>query len=232
MSTIITSKAQRIRTLASELDQLGKTALEKAIEAGSLLRECKAALDHGQWLPWLKSNFSFTDRTARNWMRISEASASGKLETVSDLTEAYRITTETKTNGGEVRATAPAMPPVHQRLLLKSPAGDIAAIEPIDDTYVQVTFTEPGFDSLLNSEIRILSIAGTKRGIHKNHAWEFLTKNTHADWNNAATAYFPWNSSHEIRKTTRNLNLCEGNGVDWVDEAFSLDELETGGIKP
>ena len=64
-----TTNIDRIRTLAGELAQLGKSALEKAIEAGSLLKECKAGLEHGQWLPWLKSNFSFTDRTARGVRR-------------------------------------------------------------------------------------------------------------------------------------------------------------------
>lgn len=97
-SAITTTKVDRIRTLASELDQLGQTALEKAVEAGSLLRECKAGLDHGQWLPWLKSNFSFSDRTARRWIQVAEDSSSGKLDTMSNLnlSEAYRSVTETK----------------------------------------------------------------------------------------------------------------------------------------
>jgi hypothetical protein len=91
MSESITATVERIQTLAAELETLGKTALAKAIEAGSLLRECKASLAHGDWLPWLKDNFSFSHKTAMNWMMIGEAEAAGKLVTVTNLVEAYRL---------------------------------------------------------------------------------------------------------------------------------------------
>ena len=84
----------RIRTLASELEAIGKTALSKAIECGRLLSEAKEQLGHGAWLPWLADNFTFTPRTATNWMKVAEMHATGKLksETVSDLSlsEVYR----------------------------------------------------------------------------------------------------------------------------------------------
>ena len=87
----------RIRALAAELDQLGKTALAKAIECGKLLSEAKEALPHGAWLEWLQSNFTFTPRTATNWMKVAEMHATGKLksETVSDLSlsEVYQLAT-------------------------------------------------------------------------------------------------------------------------------------------
>ena len=88
---ITTTTVQRIQTLAAELETLGKTALGKAVEAGNLLRECKAGLAHGEWLPWLKDNFSFSHKTAMNWMMIGEAEAAGKLVTVTNLAEAYRL---------------------------------------------------------------------------------------------------------------------------------------------
>jgi hypothetical protein len=51
MSTeITTTTVARIQTLAAELEALGRTALGKAVEAGNLLRECKAARAHGDWL--------------------------------------------------------------------------------------------------------------------------------------------------------------------------------------
>jgi hypothetical protein len=103
VNAIAETQVDRIRTLAAELDTLGKTALEKASEAGRLLIECKARLQHGEWLPWLESNFSFTDRTARNWMRISEAHDAGKLENVSDLSEAYRVITDSKPDENDGR---------------------------------------------------------------------------------------------------------------------------------
>lgn len=180
MSAIITTKVDRIRTLASELDQLGKSALEKAIEAGNLLRECKAGLPHGQFLPWLKSNFSFTDRTARNWMRISEASASGKLENVSDLSEAYRLSTVTRET---VERSPFVLPPLGQRLILVSPNdGDetIAAFEPMDEKFIKVSWIEDG------------EVLATRRGIRRDHAWQFLVMQSRVRWWKHVPVYTPW----------------------------------------
>lgn len=222
-ATLTTAKIQRIQSLAEELDALGKTALEKALEAGTLLIECKADLAHGEWLPWLEKNFTFTDRTARRWMKLADDMQSGKLksDTVSNLAEAYRITTETR----EIKPNPCPfeMPELNQRLILLSPMHDCAAIEPMNETYVQVTYTEPGIDPSLfdGREIRIATIAGTKRGIHKDHAWQLLIKNSNADWKNASAACVPWKAP-DMTQTTRNLNLHD---VGWMDECFSLETL-------
>lgn len=184
-SALSITKVDRIRALASELDQLGKSALEKAIEAGGLLKECKAGLDHGQWLPWLKFNFSFTDRTARNWMRISDASASGKLETVSDLSEAYRITTKPKET---VEKSPFILPPVGQRLILVSPIhGDktIAAFEPMDETFIRVSWIE-------DIEAEDIEVLETRRGIRRDHTWNFLVSQSRVNWRGHVPVYTPW----------------------------------------
>lgn len=231
-ATLTTAKIQRIQSLAAELDALGKTALEKALEAGTLLIECKADLAHGEWLPWLEENFTFTDRTARRWMKLVDDMQSGKLksDTVSNLADAYRITTETR----EIKPNPCPfeMPQLNQRLILFSPMHDCAAIEPMDETYVQVTYTEPGIDLSLfddGRELRIATIAGTKRGIHKDHAWLFLIENSNADWKNASAACVPWKAP-DMTQTTRNQNLY-GDCVLWMDECFSLETLEQGGLK-
>jgi hypothetical protein len=227
-SAITAGTVTRIRELAAELDTLGKTALEKAIEAGNLLRQCKEGLAHGTWLPWLEENFSFTDRTARRWMKISEDAETGKLktDTVSNLSEAYRITAEPKqiVADSDAQKVPYKMPSVNQRMLLISPSGVYAAIEPMGETYVQVTFTEKQLNPLGGcDEIRFGSICGTKRGIHKDHAWFFLTENTHADWKTAKVGYVPW-TPPDISKSTLNPNLY-GDNISWLDECFEL-ELE------
>ena len=97
MSALTITAVPRIKQLVSELDQLGKSAFDKASEAGRLLAECKNDMEHGQWLPWLESNFTFDERTARRWMRVAAAKAAGEIpDTVSDLTTAYRLTTTAK----------------------------------------------------------------------------------------------------------------------------------------
>jgi hypothetical protein len=54
------------------------------VAAGELLLEVKAALPHGRWLPWLASEFNWSDRQARRLMSIAEAFG-GKSDAVSEL---------------------------------------------------------------------------------------------------------------------------------------------------
>jgi len=70
MSGITESLASQINE-AHRLTQehLGKTILF-AIEAGRLLIEAKAATPHGRWLPWLRENITFSERTAQAYMTV------------------------------------------------------------------------------------------------------------------------------------------------------------------
>jgi hypothetical protein len=51
--------------------QAANATLEHARRAGELLEQAKAQLDHGQWLPWLKEHFPFSERMAQNYMRVA-----------------------------------------------------------------------------------------------------------------------------------------------------------------
>ncbi len=222
MNAITETKIERIRSLSIELDAIGKTALEKASEAGRLLSECKDGLKHGEWLPWLESNFTFTDRTARRWMKLDEDIRSGKIksDSVSNLAEAYRITTETKVVSG-----CPfKMPSANERLLMRSVNGDCAVVEPMGEDYVQITFTEPGLDDD-GLDLRIANIAGTKRGIHKDHAWKFLRHLSQSDWSSAVISYGPYKAP-DIAFGTQNKKLSTDQ-FDWIADCL---EIPQGGI--
>jgi hypothetical protein len=65
-----------------------KRTVQDAIEIGELLTKQKAILPHGEFLPWIARELPFSDRTARNYMKLYQHKS--KLETVSDLQEAYR----------------------------------------------------------------------------------------------------------------------------------------------
>jgi hypothetical protein len=68
---------------ATAIRQLGKRVVADVIEIGCRLADCRDNhLEHGQWLPWLKKEFGWTDRTARNFINVYEQS---KLEKFSDL---------------------------------------------------------------------------------------------------------------------------------------------------
>jgi hypothetical protein len=45
--------------------------LQHALEAGRLLMQAKGRVEHGEWLPWLSKNVTFSDRTARAYMQIA-----------------------------------------------------------------------------------------------------------------------------------------------------------------
>lgn len=68
-----------------------KQSLEKAVRIGELLSHTKEALRHGEFGPWIEKNVPFTDRTARNYMRLYSERDRLKTETVSDLKTAYRL---------------------------------------------------------------------------------------------------------------------------------------------
>jgi hypothetical protein len=80
-----------INKLHQDLQELATGALDRAIRLGELLSAAKSRLPHGQWLPWLASNVAFSERTARNYMRIFENRAALKSANVADFGEAYRL---------------------------------------------------------------------------------------------------------------------------------------------
>ena len=47
-----------------------KSSLEKAIRIGEILTDQKQDLKHGAFIPWVRSNPPFSDRTARNYMNV------------------------------------------------------------------------------------------------------------------------------------------------------------------
>ena len=91
MSIIEKGIASEIIKLHNEILGLGRTCLEKAVRIGRLLIEQKAALKHGEFTDWIESNLPFTDRTARNYMRLYENRDLLKTENVSNLQGAYRL---------------------------------------------------------------------------------------------------------------------------------------------
>jgi len=63
--------AQAIDREHQAAHQAARTALEHAFECGRLLLEAKAAVPHGEWLPWLEANCTVKRRTAQLYMRLA-----------------------------------------------------------------------------------------------------------------------------------------------------------------
>lgn len=88
MGEITNNRADQIKVLLAELDRTLKMSVEKAIRIGQLLTEQKSDMDHGQFLPWLESNFEMSERTARKYMMLHRYRDKTALN--ADLQEAYQ----------------------------------------------------------------------------------------------------------------------------------------------
>lgn len=76
--------ADQARSSADRIREKVKRTIEDIVDVGNDLVSVKEALPHGQFGPWLKAEFGWTERTARNFMAVAERF--GKTETISDLT--------------------------------------------------------------------------------------------------------------------------------------------------
>lgn len=47
-----------------------RAGIETIIKVGEELSNCKETMEHGQWLPWIDSNFGLTERTAQRYMNV------------------------------------------------------------------------------------------------------------------------------------------------------------------
>lgn len=60
-----------IETITTEIIQLKQDAGHAILGIGQRLIEAKEMLPHGEWLPWLEERVEFSERTARNFMRLA-----------------------------------------------------------------------------------------------------------------------------------------------------------------
>ncbi len=102
MKGIEKSLIAEINKLHGEILKSFSTALEKAIRIGELLTKQKEDLKHGEFTAWVNNNLPFTDRTARNYMRVYGERDRLKTETVSDLSSAYQLLIEDKSQSKQI----------------------------------------------------------------------------------------------------------------------------------
>jgi Protein of unknown function (DUF3102) len=79
-----TSQETVLAENVASIRQLSKRVIGDVIEIGRRLSDCKTLLGHGKWLSWIESEFSWTDRKARNFIAAYEFARS-KSEKISDL---------------------------------------------------------------------------------------------------------------------------------------------------
>ncbi len=70
-AVVLANLAQRINTEHEAARAAMRKGLQHALNAGELLIEAKAAVPHGEWLPWLETNCSVSERTAQLYMKVA-----------------------------------------------------------------------------------------------------------------------------------------------------------------
>jgi Protein of unknown function (DUF3102) len=81
-SQFLAREAKAIRRLKARAAQ---RLLTDVIEMGRRLDRVRRRIPHGDWLPWLKKNFAWTDDTALNYIRVFQSRGRFKSRTIRDL---------------------------------------------------------------------------------------------------------------------------------------------------
>jgi hypothetical protein len=90
------AQATRLRQIHGEIVSTASEMIDRAIEAGGILQEVKAALPHGDFTTWVEFNAGFGMRTAQRYMKIYENREALKNDTLSFLTDAHKMLTMQK----------------------------------------------------------------------------------------------------------------------------------------
>lgn len=71
MARTLTPGDRDIETITGEILEAKRAGGEAILTIGRCLIEAKEQLPHGEWLPWLNERVEFSERTARNFMRLA-----------------------------------------------------------------------------------------------------------------------------------------------------------------
>jgi Protein of unknown function (DUF3102) len=99
-------RAELLKQHANEIRRLGKRAVADIIEIGQRLIEAKKFAGHGNWLPWLKREFGWSDRAANNFMLVAEGAKSANFADFNvPVSSLYRLAAPS-TPAGVIEAVA------------------------------------------------------------------------------------------------------------------------------
>ena len=84
----IADAGDELNRLHGEIENKMRSTVSDAIRAGEILAQVKERLPHGDFLPWIKLNCRFSERTAYNYIGLHGHSS--KIATVANLQDAYK----------------------------------------------------------------------------------------------------------------------------------------------
>jgi GH24 family phage-related lysozyme (muramidase) len=81
-----------VKDRADCIRELAKRTRKAIVQIGEWLAQVKERLPHGQWLPWLQTEFGWTDRTAQRFMQVYMAFKSDNLSNLEiDVSALYLL---------------------------------------------------------------------------------------------------------------------------------------------
>ena len=89
--------AQEIRECHEQVMACARKTFEHAVRIGELLTGVKVGLKHGEYQKWIALNCPFSERTARNYVRVYQRRDILKTANVAVLTDAYGILAKVQT---------------------------------------------------------------------------------------------------------------------------------------
>jgi hypothetical protein len=132
------------RTINAEHKLFGQqlqSSVAHARRAGELLLQVKQQVGHGHWLPWLKTNLTFSERTAQDYIRVArrwDELIGSNPQRVADLTYREAVKLLADRRAGEDEEDTPPTQPV--------PAPD-TSLEVIGEAlHERMISLEPGID--------------------------------------------------------------------------------------
>src|SRR5208283_750754 len=100
MNTIELEKVQtveeEIMALYQETIGFAAKTVKNVVRIGELLMQEKERLPHGDYLPWLKNNFPFSEDTAERWCQLYARREEIPWAQINTLTQAYQFIKKTK----------------------------------------------------------------------------------------------------------------------------------------
>ncbi len=88
-TALVAERTKEIVGLHLSIEASLRRSVQDAIRLGELLSEQKAALPHGDFLPWIERELPFNERTAQRYMLLHRYKT--KCDTLSDLQTAYQV---------------------------------------------------------------------------------------------------------------------------------------------
>ncbi len=153
MNELDTITATKINTMHEGIITRLTECIDKAIEIGELLSAKKEELKHGEFCLWIKDNLIFTDRTARNYMRLFENK--DKILQAGNISEAYKMLEAPKTE-----TVSDLIESKIKRIRIDEIMNKRQSIKKTSDAKIEYIKNHP--DSISTGKMKFYNIAGYK----------------------------------------------------------------------